>query len=103
MVLEGMGEVTLRYQLFRRGERTSAAFEVPTSRVFLGGGGSWSYAARDGGTDWTETTTLELKASLLGRLTALLIRLTLGANVRKAMARAKAMMESGGTGPQPPS
>jgi hypothetical protein len=94
MVLQGMGEVTLRYQLYRRGERTSAAFEVPASRVFLGGGGSWSYVARDRGTDWTDTSTLELRASLLGRLTALLIRATLGANVRKAMNKAKELMEA---------
>ena len=94
MVLQGMGPVTLRYQLYRRGERTSAAFETDGSRVFLGGGGSWAYVAKDGGTDWTETSTLELKASLLGRLTALLIRATLGTNVRKAMTKAKSIMES---------
>jgi hypothetical protein len=94
MVLSGLGPATLRYQLYRRGERTSAAFETEGSRVFLGGGGSWSYVAKDGGTDWTETSTLEMKASLLGRLTALLIRATLGGNVSKAMHKAKQIMES---------
>lgn len=94
MELAGIGPVTLRYTLFRRGERTSAAFDGGRSRFFSGGGGSWSYVAKDGGTDWTQTNTLELRPGLLGRLVAPMIRRNMATLTRKGMVRAKKLMES---------
>lgn len=96
MDLEGVGPVTLRYQLYRRGERTSAAFKAEGSRLVLGGGGSWDYAPSGGGTDWTQTSTLELKPGLTGRLMAPLIRRNMGTMMRKSMATAKEIMEAAG-------
>ena len=94
LLLSGIGSATLRYQLFRRGERTSAAFEADRSRLFLGGGGSWSYLPGDGGTDWTQTNTLELKGGLLARLVAPILRRNMATLTRKSMAKAKEIMEA---------
>jgi hypothetical protein len=55
VVMEGIGPLVIEYKLFRRGERTSAAFNDVKARLISGGGGSWSYEGRDAGTDWTQT------------------------------------------------
>src|SRR5690606_1196487 len=96
---KGVGRYTIEYRLFRRGDRTSAAFTDVSSTWLSGGGGSWRYEARDGGTDWTQTNTLELKYPLLSRLFAPFVERQLRASMREAMASAKAIME-GGTEPR---
>ena len=63
-----------------------------------GGGGSWQYVARDGGTDWTQKTTLELRHPRLLRLLGPLIRRQLRDGMRAGMARAKAILEARATG-----
>jgi ribosome-associated toxin RatA of RatAB toxin-antitoxin module len=93
--MEGIGPLVIEYKLFRRGERTSAAFNDVRSRLIAGGGGSWTYDARDGGTDWTETSTLEFRNGLLGRLLAPVLRRNMRTLTSKAMAKAKSIMESG--------
>jgi hypothetical protein len=98
VVMEGLGPLVIEYKLDRRGERTSAAFRDMKSRIFSGGGGSWSYEPRDGGTDWTETSTLEFRNGLIGRLGAPMIRRNMATLTRKAMAKAKGIMESPGAG-----
>jgi uncharacterized membrane protein len=92
--LEGIGRVVMEYKLFRRGERTSAAFEAVSSRLIRGGGGSWEYQARDGGTDWTQTSTLEFRSSHVGLMLAPLLRRNMATLTRKAMDKAKAIMEA---------
>jgi hypothetical protein len=92
-VLEGIGPVVMEYKLFRRGERTSAAFTSEKSRLIAGGGGSWNYVAADGGTDWTQTSTLEFRNGLVGRLFAPILRRNMATLTRKGMAKAKAIME----------
>ena len=94
VALEGIGPLVIEYKLFRRGERTSAAFTDVSSRLIAGGGGSWSYEPRDGGTDWTETSTLEFRNGLVGRLFAPLLRRNMATLTRKAMDKAKSIMES---------
>jgi len=94
VVMRGLGPLVIEYKLFRRGDRTTAAFTDVGSRVFGGGGGSWSYVARDGGTDWTETNTLEFRNGLLGTLLAPLIRRNMATLTRKAMDKAKSIMDS---------
>lgn len=96
VVMEGIGPLVIEYKLFRRGERTSAAFSDVRSRLIAGGGGSWTYEARDSGTDWTETSTLELRNGLIGRLVAPLLRRNMATLTRQAMDKAKAIMESDG-------
>ena len=92
--VRGVGRMTLDYQLFRRGDRTSAAFTEIDSRYFTRGGGSWSYVARDGGTEWTQTNTLELKPGMVGRILAPMVRRSLASGTRSAMAKAKSIMET---------
>ena len=90
----GLGTFTLEYRLFRRGDRTSAAFVDLDSAFFSGGGGSWRYEARDGGTDWTQTNTLELRRPRLLGWLAPVVEWNLRNGTRRAMARARAIMES---------
>ncbi|HUP83452.1 MAG TPA: SRPBCC family protein [Candidatus Limnocylindria bacterium] len=97
--LKGIGSLVIAYKLFRRGERTSAAFNDVRSRLIAGGGGSWSYAAADGGTDWTETSTLEFRNGLVGRLFAPILRRNMKTLSRKSMEKAKAIMESASPAP----
>jgi hypothetical protein len=92
--IKGVGSTVVEYKLFRRGERTSAAFTQMDSRFVTGGGGSWSYAACDGGTDWTQNNTLELKPGLVGRLLAPMVRRSLDSAMRESMAKAKEIMEA---------
>lgn len=97
--LEGVGPVVMEYALLRRGERTSASFKATSSRLIAGGGGSWSYAARDGGTDWTQTSTLEFGNGVVGRLFAPILRRNMLTLTRKAMEKAKSIIESGPESP----
>jgi hypothetical protein len=90
----GVGTYVVEYKLFRRGERTSAAFADVDSSWMSGGGGSWAYVARDGGTDWTQTNTIELRFGRIGGLLAPFIRRQLRSSMREGMARAKANLES---------
>ena len=93
--VKGVGSAVVEYKLFRRPERTSAAFIEVDSRYVTGGGGSWSYAARGGGTDWTQNNTIELKPGLTSRLLVPIVRRSLSTSMRKSMASAKKIMESG--------
>jgi hypothetical protein len=92
--IKGVGSTLVEYKLFRRGERTSAAFTQMNSRIVTGGGGSWSYAAKDGGTDWTQSNTLELRSGLVGRLLRPFVRWSLARGTRASMATAKQIIES---------
>jgi len=92
--LEGIGPVVMEYKLYRRGDRTTAAFTETRSKLISGGGGSWSYVAKDGGTDWSQTATLEFRNGLVGRLLAPLLRRNMHTLMRKAMVKAKSIMES---------
>ena len=93
-VLRGIGPLVIEYKLFRRGERTSAAFTNVESTLISGGGGSWAYAASDGGTDWTQTATLEFRHALVDWLLAPLLRRNMSTLMRKSMTEAKRIMES---------
>ncbi|HET6379641.1 MAG TPA: SRPBCC family protein [candidate division Zixibacteria bacterium] len=91
--IRSVGRMTLEYQLFRRGERTSAAFVDVDSSWVGGGGGSWAYESNGDGTHWTQTNTLELKHPRLMGFMAPMIERNLRSSMRRAMARAVAMME----------
>jgi hypothetical protein len=92
--IRGLGSVTVAYRLFRRPERTSAAFVDVRSSWFGGGGGSWEYQAEAGGTRWQQTNSLELKPGLVSRLAAPVIERSLRTSMRTAMAEAKRRLES---------
>jgi hypothetical protein len=91
-----VGSYTIEYRLFRRGERTSAAFTDVDSRWMSGGGGSWRYEPTGTGTRWTQTNTIELRSGLFGRLLAPMIRRGLRSSMREGMARARTIMEAAG-------
>ena len=93
---QGVGTYTVEYRLFRPGERTSAAFRDVASSWLAGGGGPWEYRARDGGTDWTQTNTLELRHPRLLALAAPMVERRLRDSMRTSMARAKAILEAAG-------
>jgi hypothetical protein len=94
--LGSLGDATIEYTLFRRGERTSAAFVDVDSRLISGGGGSWAYDAVGDGTDWTQTNTVELRHPRLAALLAPLLERGLRSSMRQAMRTAKSMLEDDG-------
>lgn len=93
VVVRGLGTFTVEYRLFRRPDRTSAAFVDVESRLISGGGGSWRYEPSGQGTDWTQTNTLELGRSRLVRLIAPLVERNLRSSMRRSMARAARILE----------
>ena len=93
--LPRVGTVTVEYRLYRRGDRTTAAFTDVDSWLVSGGGGSWSYAAAGQGTDWSQTNTVELRHSTLTGWMAPLLERTIRSGMRTGMRRAKAMLEGG--------
>jgi hypothetical protein len=95
--IKGVGRMTLVYQLFRRGERTSAAFVDVESWWVAGGGGSWAYEPDANGTRWTQTNTLELRHPRLMGLLSPMIERNLRSSMRKAMAAAASIMERPGS------
>lgn len=88
-----LGSYTIEYQLFRRGERTSAAFVDVASWLIAGGGGSWRYEPDGVGTRWTQTNTMELKHPRLFGWMVPMLRRNLQQSMRTAMAKASRMME----------
>jgi Polyketide cyclase / dehydrase and lipid transport len=92
--VRGLGRFTVAYQLFRRPERTSAAFVDVESRWISGGGGSWNYERTAEGTRWTQTNTLELKRPRLLRFLATLIERNLRTAMRRSMAEARRILEA---------
>jgi hypothetical protein len=93
VMIRGLGKATVTYQLFRRPERTSAAFTDVESAWICGGGGSWQYEPVQGGTQWQQTNTLELKRPRLMRLLAPWIERSLRQSTRTSMATAKERLE----------
>ena len=84
-----------RYRGFDRPRRTSVSMEEVRSLLIQGGGGSWSYEAREGGTLWTQTNSLMLRPGWWRQLLAPVVRRSLRAATRRAMQRARALLEAG--------
>ncbi len=83
-----------QYRQFDRPSRTSLTMEEVQSTMLAGGGGSWSYVEMDGGTVWTQTNTLVMKAGWWRRLLVPLVQRQLLLSTRQAMQRAKQMLEN---------
>jgi Polyketide cyclase / dehydrase and lipid transport len=96
--IPNLGSMTVVYRLDRRPERTSAAFMDIDSAWVIGGGGSWEYAAADGGTRWQQTNSLELKRPRLAFVLGPLLERGLRQSTRRAMAEAKRRLEAGEAG-----
>lgn len=93
---QGGLEALFRYKRFERPRGTTLAMEVLCSSWFEGGGGAWSYEAADGGTRWTQTNALTLRPGLVRALFTPLVRWTLRASTRRALRRAKELVERAG-------
>jgi hypothetical protein len=85
-----------QYRQFDRPLRTSLSMEDVQSALVASGGGSWSYVATDGGTTWTQTNTLVLKPGWWRQLVLPLFQMQLYMSTRRAMKRAKQMLETNG-------
>lgn len=92
--VRGLGAFTVEYRLFRRPERTSAAFVDLESALIIGGGGSWRYEPSGHGTEWTQTNTLELRHRRLVWMLAPLVKRNLRSSMRRSMVQAKRRLEA---------
>ncbi len=82
-----------QYRQFERPASTSLAMLEVSSRLIDGGGGSWTYEARDGGTVWSQVNTLVVKPGLFRRGCAVIAHWQLRRSTIRAMRSAKAVME----------
>src|SRR5688572_8557439 len=78
-------EAVFQYKQFDRPRRTSLSMEEVRSPWISGGGGAWSYEAKEGGTLWTQTNTLVLRDRWWCRLFAPLLQRQLAGSTRRAM------------------
>jgi len=88
------GELMVRYKLVDAPRKTSLAMTASSSRIVTGGGGSWEYAAEDGGTRFTQRNTLSIKNRFFAWLFAWALGWQLRRLTRKALANAKRILES---------
>jgi hypothetical protein len=87
----------LVYKLFDRPRMTSLEMrDIERGFGVTGGGGSWRYEPAEGGTLWTQNNTLVVRSRGLHWLLAPGMRWHLRRITRKAMARAKALIEGAG-------
>jgi hypothetical protein len=84
----------IEYKLNERPKITSLAMVNGSSKMFVGGGGSWKYEGKDGGTEWIQTDTLVLSDNWFLKLFAPLFKFSLQASTRKAMKKAKRLLEA---------
>lgn len=97
IAIKGIGRLSaeLLYKLDERPRKTSLAMMNIKSPFIIGGGGSWNYEAKDGGTLWTQTNSLVLKNNFLSFLMRPLIQGMLKTNTRQAMQLAKRIIAYG--------
>jgi hypothetical protein len=69
--------------------------EDTKSLLLEGGGGSWSYAPDGEGTIWTETNSLIVRSGWWRRLFPPLVEWQLKTSTRRAMNKAKDVLEAG--------
>jgi hypothetical protein len=91
---QGGLRAVFQYRQFDRPSRTSLAMEDVVSSWLEGGGGSWAYEARDGGTLWTQTNTLIVRDGWWRVLLVPMIRANVRSATRRALSRAKTLAEA---------
>lgn len=84
----------IEYKLNDRPRKTSLAMVNGTSRWIVGGGGSWRYDGKDGGTVWVQTNTLVLADHLVMKALWPLLQMAFRWSTRHAMRKAKKRLES---------
>lgn len=92
-IKEGM-TATLEYKLFDRPNKTSLRMTGISSPLMVEGGGSWTYVKQDqGATLWTQTNTLSLKKSFIGKLLKRFVEKGLERNTIASMQNVKSLLE----------
>lgn len=86
-------EMTVRYKLERRPEKTTLAILETNSQMMSGGGGWWQYDAQDGGTLWTQTNNIILKDAMWAKLMQPMAKKYFQDKTKQAMETVKEMME----------
>lgn len=89
----GNQHVLFKYKQEKRPEKTSLAILETNSFWLKGGGGSWIYLPKDGGTNWTQTNTIILRKGMLGAFALSFIFQLFKWNTERAMKRAKKIIE----------
>ena len=89
----GKMESIFEYKLEERPTRTSLSMKNSNKSFLIGGGGSWHYEDKDGGTIWTQTNTMVLKDNLLFRILNPVFAFGLKYNTQKALKKAKKIIE----------
>lgn len=87
-------EGTLEYLSYDVPRRTSVSLVDVRSPLFAGGGGSWSYTARDGGTEWTATNSLRFRNVVLQWILGWVVRGALRRDTVKGMEAVRRRLES---------
>ena len=90
--IAGGTTAVFRYLKLERPAQTIVLMEDVRSPLVSGGGGTWKYEARYGGTWWTQNNSLELKPHW--QFLAPIVRWRLERAMRKAMKKAKTLMET---------
>jgi hypothetical protein len=90
---KGGARFAFQYKLYDPPHKTSGTFVDLRSAIFAGGGGAWEYAASGEGTQFSAVAALRLKRWVSWLLGAL-VRWSLRRQTRKALRRAKGILES---------
>ena len=92
--LRGGVSCLFEYKVFDRPARTSLAMTEVRSPFLCGGGGAWTYEPRNGGTWWSQHNTIAFRNRFVHWCLGGLARWQLARSTRRAMARAKQMLEA---------
>jgi polyketide cyclase/dehydrase/lipid transport protein len=86
---------TLEYKLFDRPFKTSLRMTNINSPLVADGGGSWTYEKQnDGKTLWTQTNSISLKNSFIGKVLKRFVEKGLKRNTIESMEKAKHILET---------
>lgn len=91
--VRGGFQCVFEYKLFDRPRATSLIMRDVVSTMIAGGGGSWQYVAKDGGTLWAQVNSVTLADRKLCKVLRPLIAAMFRYRTRKAMKQAKRLME----------
>jgi hypothetical protein len=90
---KGKTTMTFVYKLDNKPHKTSLIASEIKSPLIESAGGSWTYEDRNDETLWTQTNTIRLKKNIFLPLLVPLFKKMFESQVRKAMKKAKVMME----------
>jgi hypothetical protein len=90
---KGSTTMTFVYKLFDKPNKTSLVAREIKSPIIESAGGSWAYEDQNGGTLWTQTNTIKFKKNFILPLLLPLYRSMFQSQTKKAMRKAKALME----------